>query len=100
MSQTMEVDFVDDIDGLETAEDFLNFFDVEYDAALVTRKRIQLLRLFQQILERCEGIQSYGAYKQALCVAYKQLELGRELAFASSGCEGCTSCDDDADDEK
>jgi nitrogenase-stabilizing/protective protein len=95
MSQTMDVDFVDEIDGLETAEDFLNFFDVEYDAALVVRKRIQLLRLFQQILDRCDGSQSYGAYKHALCVAYKQLELGRELAFANLGCDGCTSCDDE-----
>ncbi len=94
MDHTLKADFVQEIDGLETAEDFLNFFDVDYDKGLVQRKRVQLLRLFQQILSRQDGSRSYSSYKQALCIAYKQLELGRELAFASSGCEGCTSCDE------
>lgn len=94
MDHTMEGDLVQEIDGLETAEDFLNFFGVDFDAGLVQRKHIQLLRLFQQILSRQDGNHSYTSYKQALCIAYKQLELGRELAFASGGCEGCTSCDE------
>jgi hypothetical protein len=95
MSQTMEVGLTESIYGLETAEDFLTYFDVEFDSALVTRKRIQLLRLFQQILDRHQTTHSYSTYKQALCIAYKQLELGRELAFASLGCDGCTSCDEE-----
>ncbi len=94
MDHTMEGDLVQEIDGLETAQDFLEFFDVSYDSGFVERKHIQLLRLFQQILSRQDGSHSYSSYKQALCIAYKQLELGRELALASRGCEGCTSCDD------
>ncbi|MGX9417630.1 nitrogenase-stabilizing/protective protein NifW [Vibrio sp. WJH972] len=94
MNDIATATFEDDIEELESAEDFLHFFDVEFDAELVTRKHIPLLRLFQQILDRHDGTPSYSAYKKALCSAYKQLELGRELAFASGGCDGCTSCDD------
>lgn len=48
MDHTMEGDLVQEIDGLETAQDFLEFFDVSYDSGFVERKHIQLLRLFQQ----------------------------------------------------
>jgi hypothetical protein len=94
MDQTREGEFVQDVDGLDTVEDFLHFFEVDYDASLIQRKRVPFLRLFQQILSRNGGTQSYGSYKQALCIAYKQLEFGRELAFTGKGCEGCSSCDE------
>jgi hypothetical protein len=88
---------INDLDSLETAEDFLDYFEVEYDQVLVQNKRIQLLRLYQQLLEKNAGNRTFATYRQALCTAYKQLSLGRELAFAGTGCQGCSSCDDELD---
>jgi hypothetical protein len=86
---------INDLDSLESAEDFLGYFEVEYDPVLVENKRIQLLRLYQQLLEKNAGNRTFTTYRQALCTAYKQLSLGRELAFAGTGCQGCSSCEDE-----
>ncbi|SHO56806.1 nitrogenase-stabilizing/protective protein NifW [Vibrio quintilis] len=77
------------MDGLETAEDFLNFFEIEYDVRLVQIKHIQLLRMYQKLLP--SGEPGFDQHKRALCVAYNQLARGRELAFEASGCQTCSS---------
>jgi nitrogenase-stabilizing/protective protein len=86
---------INDMEYLETAEDFLNYFEVDYEPMLIQNKRVQLLRLYQQLLEKNAQNPTYATYRQALCTAYKQLSLGRELAFSGAGCQGCRSCDDE-----
>lgn len=78
---------------LQTAEEFLNFFHIEFDPQLVRVKRIQLLRLFNHILNSFSQPAQQKDYRKALKVAYRQLENGNELAFKPSDCQGCSDCD-------
>ncbi|MDC0610985.1 nitrogenase-stabilizing/protective protein NifW [Vibrio sp.] len=94
MDATLHGHFIDDLEDLETAEDFLNYFNIEFDAKLVRVKRIQLLRMYEKLLSHDADNASYESHKQALCTAYKQITLGRELAFEGGGCHGCTDCSD------
>ncbi|MCE0495426.1 nitrogenase-stabilizing/protective protein NifW [Vibrio salinus] len=94
MDVTLSGDFMADIEALSTAEDFLDYFKIPYDPKLVQIKRVQLLRMYQKLLPEESGPPQYERYKQALCTAYRQISLGRELAFEAGGCNGCTECSD------
>ena len=91
----MTQDFEAEIAGLESAEDFLEYFQVDFDPTLVQSKHIPLLRLFHHILETFPTPWQHKEYKKALKIAYKQLVSGNELAFSASRCSGCSECDDD-----
>ncbi|WP_413282665.1 nitrogenase-stabilizing/protective protein NifW [Vibrio sp. MA40-2] len=80
--------------SLESAEDFLDYFDIPYEPELVQRKRIQLLRLFQHVLNTYPTPWQNKDYTKALNIAYCQIQSGNELAFSTSGCESCSDCDD------
>jgi hypothetical protein len=82
-------DFLSDLDELESAEDFLSYFAIGYDAGLVQRKHIQLLRLYQQLLSRVDN-PDFQQYKQSLQVAYQQISLGREPVFNHTN--HCAEC--------
>ncbi|PJC87615.1 hypothetical protein CSW98_00360 [Vibrio sp. HA2012] len=82
------------ISELEHAEDFLRFFQIDFDPELVRVKRIQLLRLFHHILNSFSQPLQHQEYRKALKIAYRQLENGNELAFKASDCQGCSECDD------
>ncbi|MEI8633963.1 nitrogenase-stabilizing/protective protein NifW [Vibrio sp. PP-XX7] len=81
-------------DELETVEDFLRYFQIPFDQALVQRKRIALLRFYQHVLQQYTGPMSRTQYRHALKVAYRQVAGGREIAFDVHGCKNCTQCDD------
>ena len=82
------------LEALETAEDFLRYFQVPFDAGLVRVKRVALLRLFQHLLQR-RTAPDYTGYQQALQAAYRQIVCGRALAFASHDCGRCQGCEPD-----
>jgi nitrogenase-stabilizing/protective protein len=44
-------DFADDLDDLESAEDFLGYFEVPYDPAVVHVNRLHILQRFHDYLE-------------------------------------------------
>lgn len=89
----------EDLAALVSAQDFLDYFEVEYDSALVRTKHIQLMRSFNWILNGLPQPWRRFDYRKALRIAYNQLENGNELAFPSSGCASCSSdCDDGCDD--
>ncbi|WED24083.1 nitrogenase-stabilizing/protective protein NifW [Vibrio sp. JC009] len=90
----METDFEMEIDSLSSAEDFLGYFQLDYDPQLIRTKRIQLMRMFHHVLNTFSEPLQHADYRKALKVAYRQLENGNELAFSASGCQGCTECDD------
>ncbi|WP_181388375.1 nitrogenase-stabilizing/protective protein NifW [Vibrio albus] len=83
----------DQVADLQSAEEFLTFFEVNFDPELVKVKRIQLLRLFNHILSSFSQPIQHQDYRKALRVAYRQLENGNELAFKPSDCQGCSDCD-------
>jgi nitrogenase-stabilizing/protective protein len=78
---------------LETAEDFLRYFQVPFDVALVRHRHIALLRFFHQILHRYPGPRTYDQYRQALSIAYRQIATGRQLPFDVHDCRRCGQYD-------
>ena len=78
---------------LQTAEDFLDFFKVQYDPEVVQTKRVQLLRLYHGVLERYDPPLTIEHYRKAVRIAYGSIKLGQELAFADMGCGSCSGCD-------
>lgn len=94
----MSIDLESDIAALSSAEEFLDYFGVDYSQSFIQTKRIPLLRLYHSVLaSRQENLKeaslTFADYKRALKVAYRQLENGHELAFEGKRCEGCTECD-------
>jgi len=90
MDTTQNSDFLEQLSALETAEDFLDYFSVDYDEEIVQRKHIPLLRLFQKLLA-CKTIANYETYQKSLNLAYKQILLGNEPMLNGGGCAGCTA---------
>ncbi len=93
MASTIEAE----IESLESAEDFMTFFGLDYDEEIVKSKHIQLLRMFNHILEAYPKPWRKLDYKRALRISYHQLVNGNELAFHESACGGCTGCDDNGE---
>ena len=91
MEVTQENDFLDELEELSSAQEFLAYFHIEYDAGFVEKKHIQLLRLYQKLLSaQPNRLGDFAFYQSTLRMAYKQLLLGRELALNTHG--GCDTC--------
>ncbi|MBP2298282.1 nitrogenase-stabilizing/protective protein NifW [Azospirillum picis] len=50
-------DFTEDLDDLETAEDFLRFFHVTYDQRVVNVNRLHILQRFHDYLSADSGME-------------------------------------------
>jgi hypothetical protein len=85
--------WLEDIEEFETAEDFLDYFGVGYDPVLVQTKRVQLLRLYQALMQKITPPLGVEDYRTSLDLAYRQLCHGRELGFAPSHCGDCHDCE-------
>ncbi|PMH44846.1 hypothetical protein BCU68_11925 [Vibrio sp. 10N.286.49.B3] len=83
------------ISALSSAEDFCEYFGIEYSKILLQTKRIPLLRMYHYLLASMEKEteHSFTDYQKALRIAYRQIEKGNELAFNPSNCDGCSDCD-------
>lgn len=77
---------VDDMKRLESAEDFLDYFAIPYDAAVVRVSRLHILKRFYQYLAKRGGLEAlppasaYAACRDMLAAAYSDF-------IASSGIE-------------
>jgi len=90
----MAIDFDNEMAHLESAEEFLRYFQIDFEPQLIRIKRIQLMRLFRHILMSYPTPWRQHDYKKALKIAYRQLLSGNELAFSPANCNGCSDCDD------
>lgn len=69
--------FVDDLEDLESAEDFLQYFELEYDQATVHVNRLHILQRFHDYLAQGAGQipededSKHQVYKQLLARAYQ-----------------------------
>jgi nitrogenase-stabilizing/protective protein len=61
----------DDLEDLESAEDFLNYFELPYDAALVQVNRLHILQRFHDYLAK--GKESMPEEEDAQRAVYKTL---------------------------
>jgi nitrogenase-stabilizing/protective protein len=66
-----------DLESLESAEEFLDYFELEYDAGIVQVNRLHILQRFHDYLAKGEGALPEGddakreVYKQLLSRAYQ-----------------------------
>lgn len=69
--------FEDDVEELESAEDFLNYFELDYDATTVHVNRLHILQRFHDYLDKGEEhipedeTSKRQVYKQLLSRAYQ-----------------------------
>jgi nitrogenase-stabilizing/protective protein len=69
--------FVDDIEELESAEDFLQYFELEYDQTIVHVNRLHILQRFHDYLDKGaahfpeDETSKHQVYKQLLARAYQ-----------------------------
>lgn len=70
---TEERDFDTDLEDLASAEDFLNYFDIPYDASVVHVNRLHILQRFHDYLAKQEAGKApdYEAYRKWLTLAYE-----------------------------
>jgi len=66
-------DFEADLEDLSSAEDFLDYFDVKYDPAVVQVNRLHILQRFHDYLAKQEAGRApdYDAYRRWLVLAYE-----------------------------
>ena len=64
--------FASDIAELESAEDFLGYFDVAYDRSVVQVNRLHILQRFHDYLAKSgeAGAPGYAEYRACLALAY------------------------------
>lgn len=74
-------DFELDLDELSSAEDFLDYFRIEYDPAVVHVNRLHILQRFHDYLE---GIEEMPEEPDARWVLHADLLAGAYLDFVSS----------------
>ena len=70
---TVNTNFAEELKNLVSAEDFLEYFGVSYDAAVVHVKRLHILQRYHDYLSRQEAGKepSYEAYRHWLVKAYE-----------------------------
>lgn len=68
-----EHDLATDLEDLESAEDFLNYFDVPHDPSVVHVNRLHILQRFHDYLAKQEAGKApdYEAYRKWLVMAYE-----------------------------
>ncbi len=66
-------DFPDDLDDLESAEDFLNYFEIPFDATVVHVNRLHILQRYHDYLSKQEAGKApdFEAYRKWLTLAYE-----------------------------
>lgn len=70
------MDFIQRLKALSSANEFLEFFGIEYDEQVVHVNRLHILKRFYQYLHRAEGlsgldeVQMFRRYRELLQQAY------------------------------
>lgn len=82
MEANMTIDeFESELEELESAEDFLGYFDVDYDPAIVYVNRLHILQRFHDYLSGVEEMPVDAAKRRAL---YAGLLVGAYQDFVQS----------------
>ncbi len=73
-----DMTFIDDLEELSSAEDFLEYFDIDFDKSVVQVNRLHIMQRFHDYLkdlpdaDSIEDIEGYKvAYKELLVKAYE-----------------------------
>ena len=74
----------DDLEELSSAEDFLNYFGVEYDAKVVHINRLHIMQLFHDYLQKGKGALPEDSNDEAARKIYRVLLEQAYLDFVTS----------------
>jgi nitrogenase-stabilizing/protective protein len=74
--------FEEDLEDLESAEDFLNYFDIEYEQSIVHVNRLHILQRFHDYLT--QGADSMPEDEEIKRAVYKKLLARAYQDFVSS----------------
>ena len=77
----MERDLHHDLDELESAEDFLEYFGIDYDPQVVTVNRLHILQRFHDYLGRSSAAGSSSFAEQQECLARAYCDFVRSDAI-------------------
>ena len=77
----MERDLHHDLDELESAEDFLEYFGIDYDPQVVTVNRLHILQRFHDYLGRSSAAGSSFFAEQQECLARAYCDFVRSDAI-------------------
>lgn len=83
----MELDEL--LEDLDSAESFLQAFNVEYEADVIKHNRVQLLRLFRQNLDWLDREPTWDDYQSSLSKAYCLLQRGEVVELNANPCGEC-----------
>ncbi|MBD1390714.1 hypothetical protein IC617_14880 [Neiella sp. HB171785] len=97
LAQATDMDLA--IAELNSAESFLEFFNVSYQPAYLRPRRIRFMRLFRQELEKNHPPLDWNDYYQAVFRAYCLLERDVAIALSGGACGGCAGCQSDDDSQ-
>lgn len=65
-----ETTFIEDLAELEGAEDFLEYFDIPFDRAVVQVNRLHILQRFHNYLRGAGNVPEYETWRGLLARAY------------------------------
>lgn len=74
--------FVEEIEDLESTEDFLQYFELDYEPSIVHVNRLHILQRFHDYLDQAE--RKFPKDEDALRAVYKQLLLRAYQDFVES----------------
>ena len=70
---TITADWQQDFAELESAEDYCNFFGIDYDKGLLARNRLAVLQRFHDLLPQDWGALDYAELRTLFGMAYANL---------------------------
>lgn len=69
----MSLSLVEELEELSSAEDFLNFFNIEYDQTVVHVNRLHIMQRFHDYLQKADPEMLESAPEEAIAEVYKKL---------------------------
>jgi len=78
------INFLEDLEDLSSAEDFLNYFDIEFDQSVVHINRLHIMQRYHDYLTKAETNLSESPSEQATYDIYKLLLSNAYQDFVTS----------------
>ncbi|WP_317929947.1 nitrogenase-stabilizing/protective protein NifW [Halioxenophilus sp. WMMB6] len=82
----MTVEFLEDLEELSSAEDFLDYFEIEYDQTVVFVNRLHIMQRYHDYLTKGQDAlpEAVAENEEALKAIYKNLLTRAYLDFVES----------------
>jgi nitrogenase-stabilizing/protective protein len=68
-----DIEFIEDLEELSSAEEFLEYFGIEFDARVVMVNRLHIMQRYHDYLQQAERSAELPSTEAALKDAYRQM---------------------------